>query len=141
MGATSDLLVREGLIPPMIFVGIDNARLERIKEYVPYRSLNPAMLSPRGERFPEFLIREVMPFVGQRYRVAKGPEHASLGGSSLGGLISLYTVMAAPGVFGRALLESPSLWVAKRRILKESRAVRVWPERVFLAVGTHEEGR
>lgn len=141
VGATADLLVRSGLVPPVIFVGIDNAGLERIKEYTPYRSLNPAVLSPRGQRFPEFVIREVMPFVGQRYRVAKGADHTSLGGSSLGGLISLYTLMAAPGVFGRALLESPSLWVAKRRILKESRSVRVWPERVFLAVGTHEVGR
>jgi enterochelin esterase-like enzyme len=141
VGETADQLVREGRIPPMIFVGIDNARPERIKEYVPYRSFNPAVLRPRGQWYPEFLIREVMPLVGELYRVAKGAEHTALGGSSLGGLISLYTLMAAPGVFGQALLESPSVWVANRKILKESRSVRIWPEKVFLAVGTHEVGR
>jgi predicted alpha/beta superfamily hydrolase len=56
-------------------------------------------------------------------------------------LISLYAVMAAPGVFGRVLLESPSLWVANCRILRDARRFRQWPEKVFLAVGTREAGR
>jgi enterochelin esterase-like enzyme len=141
VGETADRLVRESQIPPMIFVGIDNARLERMQEYLPYRSLNPLVLRPRGGRYPEFLIQEVMRFVGGHYRVAKGAEHTALGGSSLGGLISLYAVRAAPGVFGHVLLESPSLWVAGRRILKECRTFHSWPEKVCLAVGTREVGR
>ncbi len=138
---TADRLIRAGEIPPIIFVGIDNVGVERLKEYLPYRSLNPVVLRPQGTKYPNFLIQEVMPFVSQQYRVAKGPENASLGGSSLGGLISLYVALAAPGVFGRLLLESPSLWVANRQILRECRAVRQWPEKIFLAVGTREAGR
>jgi predicted alpha/beta superfamily hydrolase len=138
---TADRLIRMGVIPPTIFVGIDNAGPQRLKEYLPYRSLNPVVLRPQGSKYPEFLIEEVMPFVGQHYRVAKGSEHALLGGSSLGGLISLYVAIAAPGVFGRVLLESPSLWVANRQILRESRGFRQWPEKIFLGVGTREVGR
>lgn len=138
---TADRLIRMGVIPPTIFVGIDNAGLERLKEYLPYRSLNPVVLRPQGSKYPEFLIEEVMPFMSQNYRVAKGSEHALLGGSSLGGLISLYVMIAAPGVFGRVLLESPSLWVANRKILRESRGFRRWPEKIFLGVGTREVGR
>jgi len=141
VGETAGRMIREGLIPPMIFVGIDNARLERIKEYLPYRSMNPMVLRPRGAQYPEFLVKEVMPFVARHYRVAKGLEHAALGGSSLGGLISLYVAIARPGVFGCVLLESPSLWVANRQVLRECRGVREWPDRVFMGVGTREVGR
>ena len=138
---TADRLIRGGVIPPTIFVGIDHARQERLKEYFPYRSVNPVVLRPQGSRYPKFLVEEVQPFMSQNYRVGKGAEHTSLGGSSLGGLISLYAVMAAPGMFGRVLLESPSLWVANCRILRDARRFRQWPEKIFLAVGTHEAGR
>jgi len=138
---TADRLARQGVIPPMIFVGIDNAQSDRMKEYLPYRSFYPAVLRPLGKRYPEFLLREVMPFVGQRYRIARGPENTGLGGSSLGALISLYTVIDRPGIFGRLLLESPSLFVSNRRALKYSLYFRQWPEKVFLAIGTRESGR
>lgn len=136
----ADRLIRQEEIPPMILVGIDNAQGERIREYLPYRSYNPPVLRPLGKRYPEFLLREVMPFIGEKYRVARGPENTGLGGSSLGGLISLYTVMMQPGVFGRVLVESPSLWVSNRRIFKYVRLARVWPERMLVVVGTHEAG-
>jgi predicted alpha/beta superfamily hydrolase len=138
---TADRLIRQEVIPPMIFVGIDNARDQRLREYLPYRSMSPAVLRPLGRRYPDFLAREVMPFIAHRYRVARGPEHTALGGSSLGGLISLYVALVMPGVFGHLLLESPSLWVANRRILRASRGFRDWPQTVFLAVGTREVGR
>ena len=141
VGQTADRLIRQEVISPMIFVGIDNAREQRLREYLPYRSMSPAVLRPLGGRYPDFLAREVMPFIAQRYRVARGPENTGLGGSSLGGLISLYVALAMPGVFGHLLLESPSLWVASRRILRESRGFHDWPQNVFLAVGTREVGR
>ena len=137
---TADRLIREGAVPPMIIVGIDNAGKDRIREYMPHRSMNPMMLRVQGRYYPDFLMKEVMPFVERGYRVAVGPENTGLGGSSLGGLIALYTAMVRPGVFGRLLVESPSLWVSHRQAIKESRSVRVWPERIYLGVGTAEAG-
>lgn len=137
---TADQLIREGVVPPLIVVGIDNAGKDRIREYMPYRSLNPRMLRVRGRYYPDFLMNEVMPFAERSYRVATGPENTGLGGSSLGALIALYTAMARPGVIGRLLLESPSLWASGRRLISESRSVRIWPERIFLAAGTAEAG-
>jgi predicted alpha/beta superfamily hydrolase len=102
--------------------------------------LNPPQLRPQGKRYPDFLINEVMPFLYERYRIGRGPENTGLGGSSLGAIISLYTVMDRPGVFGRLLLESPSLFISNRQLLKHSLAVRQWPEKIFLAIGTRETG-
>jgi predicted alpha/beta superfamily hydrolase len=138
---TAERLIREELIPPMIVVGIDNAGKDRLREYMPYRSLSPAMLRVQGSRYPNFLIKEVMPFISRTYRIASGPENTGLGGSSLGALISLYTVASHPGWFGGLLLESISLWASNRQMIKESRAVKQWPERIFLGTGTAEAGR
>ena len=138
---TADRLIREGVIPPMIIVGIDNTGRDRVREYMPYRSLQPVILRVQGTRYPNFLIKEVMPFVARNYRVAVGPENTGLGGSSLGALVSLYTATVRPGVIGRLLLESPSLWASNRQLIKESRQIRTWPERIFMAIGTAEAGQ
>ena len=138
---TSDRLIRGGTVPPLMIVGIDNDSKERHREYMPHRSLHPMMLRVQGSRYPRFLIKEVMPFVSRNYRVAAGPENTGLGGSSLGALIALYTATVRPNVIGRLLLESPSLWASNRQIIRESRAIKRWPERVYLATGTAEAGR
>src|SRR5271166_453731 len=136
---TATRLIAAQKIPPLIIVGIDNTK-NRACEYIPYRSKDPRVLKPQGKCYPDFLQREVMPLVEESYAVLKGPANTGLGGSSLGGLITLYTQLATPGVFGRLLIESPSLFVSSRRILAESRRFRSWPERTYLATGTHETG-
>jgi predicted alpha/beta superfamily hydrolase len=133
-------LIHERKIPPLIIVGIDNAQKDRPREYLPYRSFHPPILRPQGKRYPDFLRNEVMPFVYQRYRIAREPENTALGGSSLGAIISLHTAMDCPGVFGGLLLESPSLFISNRQLLRSSRAFRKWPAKVFMAIGTRETG-
>ena len=137
---TAARMIREGTVPPMIIVGIDNTGRDRVREYMPHRSLHLKMLRVHGKYYPDFLIKEVMPFVENAYRVATTPENTGLGGSSLGALVALHTAIARPGTIGRLLLESPSLWAANRQIIKDSRLVRIWPEKIFLAAGTAEAG-
>ncbi|HEX8816053.1 MAG TPA: alpha/beta hydrolase-fold protein [Terriglobales bacterium] len=140
VGETAEVLIREDKIPALIVVGMDNAQNERIREYVPYRSFRPPLFRPLGGRYSEFLD-EVMALVAMRYRVAQGPANTGLGGSSLGGLIALYTAFERPGLIGKLLAESPSLFFAKRRFLRQSRHFREWPERVYLGIGTAESGQ
>jgi predicted alpha/beta superfamily hydrolase len=139
VGETAARLIAEEKIRPLIIVGIDNTK-NRAREYIPYKSKDPRVLNAKGKCYPDFLQREVMPLIEERYSVLKGPENTGLGGSSLGGLIALYTQLAAPGVFGRLLIESPSLFVANRKILEESRRFRSWPARTYLGMGTREVG-
>jgi predicted alpha/beta superfamily hydrolase len=139
VGETATRLIAEQKIRPLIIVGIDNTK-NRASEYIPYRSKDPRVVNAKGKCYPEFLQREVMPLIEGRYSVLRGPENTGLGGSSLGGLITLYTQLATPGVFGRALIESPSLFVANRKILEESRRFRNWPLRTYVGVGTREVG-
>ena len=137
---TADRLIREGAVAPLIIVGIDNAGKARLREYLPYRSLQPMVMRVQGTRYPHFLFKEVMPFVARNYRVAAGPEDTGLGGSSLGALIALYTGALHPEMIGRLLIESPSLWASNRQMIRQSRSIELWPERIYLGTGTAEAG-
>jgi len=139
VGEHATRLIAEQKIRPLIIVGIDNTKT-RVNEYIPFPSRDPRVLDAKGKCYPDFLKREVMSLIEDRYPVLQAPEHTGLGGSSLGGLITLYTQLAVPAVFGRLLVESPSLFVAKRKILDESRKSRVWPGRTYLGMGTQEVG-
>lgn len=139
-GETAARLIAEEKIRPLIIVGIDNTK-NRAREYIPYKSRDPRVIKAKGKCYPDFLRREVMPLIAERYPVLPGPENTGLGGSSLGGLITLYTQLAAPGVFGRLLIESPSLFVAERAILQDSRQFSNWPARIYLGMGTREVGQ
>ena len=61
--------------------------------------------------------------------------------NTYGAVAALFTSMANPGVFGRLLIESPSLYVGRGTLLRQARKVRRWPQRVYLGVGTAETGR
>lgn len=138
VGETATRLIAERKIRPLIIVGIDNTGKNRAREYIPYESRDPKIMHPQGKCYPEFLQREVIPLIDANYRTAKGPENTGLGGSSLGGLITLYTQLAAPGIFGQLLIESPSLFVADGKILDECRRFQAWPQRVYIGMGTRE---
>ena len=134
-------LTATGSIPPIVVVGIDHGgRRERFREYFPWvdRFLDPPEPDPQGARYPAFLVDEVIPFVEARYRVAREPEQRGIGGSSAGGLAAINAVVTRPGVFGRLLVESPSIYVDDAHILKAAAGVTTWPSRIALGAGTAE---
>ncbi len=92
----------------------------------------------RARAIPAFLVDEVIPFVEARYRVARDPEQRGIGGSSAGGLAAINAVVTRPGVFGRLLVESPSIYVDDAHILKAAAGVTTWPSRIALGAGTAE---
>ena len=62
-----------------------------------------------------------------------------MGGSSLGGLISLYLGFAHPEVFGKVAVMSPSLWWDNRSILNAINQQTTKPEiKIWLDMGTAE---
>jgi len=134
-------LTAAGRIPPLIVVGIDHAGPRgRFREYFPWVDtfLSPPEPDPQGARYPAFLVDDVIPFVEARYRVARDPEQRGIGGSSAGGLAAINAVVSRPGVFGRLLVESPSIYVDDAHILKNATGVTTWPSRIFLGAGTAE---
>ncbi|HUF05507.1 MAG TPA: alpha/beta hydrolase-fold protein [Aridibacter sp.] len=137
-------LIAKGKIPPIIVVGIDNAgKKMRPNEYLPWEDeyLSPPVPDPKGALYPEFLEKEVIPFVESKYRVGTEKKDRGLGGSSYGALIALYSALKKPDLFGKLLLESPSFYVSDAKVLVMAESAEKFPSMVYIGVGTNEGGR
>ena len=140
VGQTADRVIYEGRVEPLIIVGIYNAGKQRLQEYTPTRM--PRLGGGRANRYARFLIEEVRPFMRHHYRVREEMENTGIGGSSLGGLVSLFLGLRMPEIFGKIAALSPSVWWNQRVILRFADAAPVDPRpRVWLDIGTREGPR
>jgi hypothetical protein len=92
-----------------IVVGVENGGERRMAEYMP--NPHPRYGGGEGEKYVEFLISTLKPYIDSVYRTKPEAEFTAIGGSSLGGLISYYAASNYPRVFGNALVMSPSFWI------------------------------
>jgi predicted alpha/beta superfamily hydrolase len=100
----------------VIIVGIDHAGTARIDEYTPTRS-EAKKGGGKAADYGRMLVEELKPMIDARFHTRADREHTAIGGSSLGGLVSLFLVLTRPDVFGRAAVMSPSVWWDNRAIL------------------------
>ncbi len=136
----ADRLIGTGAVEPLIIVGIYNTGKSRIQEYTPTKV--PKLGGGRADRYAKFLLQEVMPSIQQQYRALADPSSTGIGGSSLGGLVSLYLGLMLPQRFGRIAALSPSVWWNQRMILRFAAAATPQPRpRIWLDIGTKEGPR
>ena len=135
---TAQRLILGGKIEPLIVVAIYNSGGDRIDEYTP--TVDPRQKrGGKADLYGRFLIEELKPFIDQTYRTLAGPEFTGLGGSSLGGLVSLYLGLKHPNVFSRLMIMSPSVWWDHWMILGFVQQLRAKPTtRIWLDIGTKE---
>lgn len=133
-------LIAEKRIRPIIVVAIDNGLANRINEltYVADEKLGGG----KAAAYRDFLLNEVKPWVERTYRVNMGAAHTFLGGSSLGGLVSLEIARRQRNMFGGVLAMSPALWWANESLTRdiERDAGGLRDTRVWLDMGTQEGG-
>ena len=137
---TVQKLIAEKKIPALIVVGVDHAGKDRAREYLPYKDFNgnPDMGEPAGKLFPDFMTKEVMPLVDGQYRTLPGQPNTGIGGSSYGGVATLYALLAKPSVFGYGLIESPTLWIGMGQLVRDTSPLVAMPVKVFVAFGGKE---
>ncbi len=98
-------LIGAAKISPAIVVAIWNTP-RRSSEYMPQRALelSPSWLSrgrlPLADRYLNFLVHELKPFIDRHYPTLPSPENTFTMGSSMGALISIYAVCEYPDRFG-----------------------------------------
>jgi predicted alpha/beta superfamily hydrolase len=113
---TADAAIEAGQVEPLIIVGLHNTGGRRLAEYT--HSADRRLGGGEADCYGLLVVKEMLPFINETFRTLTEPEHTGIGGSSLGGLVSLYLGLRYPEVFGRLGVMSPSIWWDKRSILK-----------------------
>ena len=93
----------------VIIIAIENGSEDRIKEYV--LDNESITQNAEGKKYIRFLADTLKPYVDSVYRTKPEREFTGIGGSSLGGLISIYSGFLYPEVYSKLMIFSPSLWI------------------------------
>jgi predicted alpha/beta superfamily hydrolase len=144
---TAQRLIRKNLIEPLIIVAIANTGEDRIHEYAPTRGVIDTSAKRKkrsrglARNYGRFLIEELKPYIDRKYRTKREAEFTGLGGSSLGGLLTLSLGLWFPNVFTRLIVMSPSIWWDDQVIVKMVEQLDgKLPLKIWLDTGTHEPG-
>lgn len=138
---TATRLIAEGQMAPCILVGVGNSE-DRMDEYTPTVDERFAA-GGKADAYLKFLIEELKPKIDATYRTRPERESTAIGGSSLGGLVSLYACATAPDVFSRCAALSPTLgWDNEAFLLELERTRPEWlmRTRIWIDMGTAEGG-
>ena len=128
-------LAEEGL-SDLIIIAIDHGEQERIIEYLPY--YHPRFGKGKGNFYIQFMIEKLIPYINNHYRTLTDFEHTGIGGSSMGGLISLHAGLSNPKVFGKMMIFSPSLWISRMIFNNTKTFVPLEASKIYLYAGGQE---
>jgi enterochelin esterase-like enzyme len=134
--------VAGGELAPMILVGVASTAT-RTLDYTPTAVSRGAAVEGGGAAaYGRYLTEELMPLIDARYATRGGPGHTALGGSSFGGLVTMWLLLQHPQRFGAGLVVSPSVWwdheVILREVRRASGSVAGPAPRIWLDIGTGE---
>jgi predicted alpha/beta superfamily hydrolase len=133
----------DGWDQKIILVGIECGHEgdERLSEYLPYKAgFGPLWnFVPMGAQTMDWIVHEIKPMIDVAYRTMPGREHTAIGGSSMGGLMSLFAITRYNRWFSKAACVSSAVYFGKRRIMADLKSLSLDPDtRVFLSWGTRE---
>ncbi|RTZ03558.1 alpha/beta hydrolase [Flavobacterium sp. RSP49] len=101
-------VMSEYKIGKIIIIAIEHAEEDRIKEY----NVGKTVLGKgQGKKYIRFVTDTLKPYVDCNFRTKKEREFTGIGGSSMGGLVSIFSGLRNPEVYGKLMIFSPSLWV------------------------------
>ena len=113
----------------------------RLGEYSPFAKAQwPSVYyDGRGDIYMKWLVEELKPFIDSRYPTLPGRENTAIAGSSLGGLMSVWSLLKYNEVFSRAAGLSnsfPCCWEPMKPMVENAR---ILPgTRLFMSWGSRE---
>ncbi|MBC6994832.1 alpha/beta hydrolase-fold protein [Neolewinella lacunae] len=120
----------------LIVVGIDHADDKRVVEFTP--GFKTRLGLGDGREYCRFLAQTLKPYIDQHFRTRPEAEYTGIGGSSLGGLISIYAGILYPQVYDRLMIFSPSLWVTPSIPFDQTKLTHKFRGRIYLYGGEAE---
>ncbi len=132
---TLDSLQKAGFEVPIV-VGSDNGGSERLNEYSPW--INVEYGGGKGEAYMEFVVKNLKTYIDSAYRTFPNRENTLIGGSSMGGFISVYACCKYPEIFSKALVFSPAFAFSDSIFYFLDTFQLKLPTRFYMLAGTNE---
>ena len=128
----------------VIVVGIACADddIQRVHEYCPYHIQSKIYgdLNGRGDATVDWIAHELKPWVDETYRTWSHREATAIAGYSMGGMMTLFTILRYNDIFSKASVISPALLPAMEAFRKEiAQGTFDGDTRVFFSWGTAED--
>ncbi|MEK4348214.1 alpha/beta hydrolase [Paenibacillus sp. FSL P4-0184] len=115
-----DQLVADGTMEKVIVIGVASSDgSERGMEYVPFPDESIPSDGTSAEKFTQYFINTVIPYVDDAYRTIPDRDHRMIMGSSFGAIQALWMGYQHPETFSVIGALSPATWVSNGRILDE----------------------
>lgn len=85
----------------------------RLFEYSPVNFTTPGgdKIRGRGKKYMDWLVKEFKPYIDQNFATLPDRQNTAIGGSSLGGLMTLYAMCRYGKFFSGGAALSPCIWV------------------------------
>jgi len=119
-----------------IVVAIDHGGRDRVREYSPYDSQRWG--EGLGQEYARFLAETLKPHIDANFRTLPDRAHTGIGGSSMGGLISIYAGILFPQTYSKFMIFSPSLWAAPKVYFEPVRFSPYSNTKIYLYAGGKE---
>ena len=127
----------------IIIVGMEcgHEGTERLSEYLPYPQFRKWFgdLEPMGDATMQWIINSVKPYIDARFRTWSHREATAIGGSSMGGLMSLYAIVHYNHIFSKGACVSSSIGLCYPHVMRDMKEQYFNPDtRAWLSWGTIE---
>ena len=130
---------------PLIVVGMEccHEGQGRLDEYCPYRATVVGhRIEPLGKETFRWIVDDVKPWADEHLRTWPHREATGIAGSSMGGIMSLFGVIAHNDVFGKAACLATGVRRYERDLMRDMKDADIDPDtRVYLSFGEDEKGR
>ncbi|MGN0298413.1 MAG: alpha/beta hydrolase [Lachnospiraceae bacterium] len=126
-----------------IVVGLEcnHEGTERLNEFCPYNTRSPIFgpIEGKGKELMDWVVEELKPMIDREYRTYPSRECTAIAGSSMGGLMALYSVMKYNEFFSKAACISSAIDFCMEPLKADTKNVQINPDtRVYFSFGTAE---
>jgi predicted alpha/beta superfamily hydrolase len=120
----------------LIVIAIDHAEQDRVREFSPPEVTRFGV--SQGRQYANYMVDELKPYVDRHFRTLPERQNTGIGGSSMGGLISIYSAFIFPEVFGKMMVFSPYLWLTPKIYFQAIDFFNPFDTKIYLYAGGKE---
>ncbi len=107
---------------PLVVVGVDcnHTGKKRLDEYCPLPVSEDSWIQPiypQGDITADWFVNTLKPYCEKHFNIHSNRKHVGIGGSSMGGLMSLYCIAKYNDIYSKAACVSPTMDICLDELL------------------------